>query len=62
MAFTKQLFLSKRVVTEAEIFDGGVLVDENGKIEKLLKRKECDCFIAENKGNIKVCHHGIAAI
>lgn len=62
MAFTKQLFLSKRVVTEAEIFDGGVLVDENGKIEKLLKRNESDCFIAENKGNIEVGFHKIPAI
>lgn len=62
MAFTKQLFLSKRVVTEAEIFDGGVLVDDDGKIEKLLKRKESDVFIAENKGNIKVGHHCTAAI
>lgn len=62
MAFTKQLFLSKRVITESETFDGGVLVNENGKIEKLLKRKECDCYIAENKGNIKVGYREIAAI
>lgn len=62
MALTKQLFLSNRVVTEAEIYDGGVLVDENGKIEKLLKRKEADYLIAENKGKIKVGNHGIAHI
>lgn len=62
MAFTKQLFLSKRVVTESEIFDGGVLVDENGKIEKLIKRKESDCFIAENKGKIKVSYHVITVV
>lgn len=62
MTFTKQLFLSQRVVSEAEIYDGGVLVDENGKIEKLLKRKESDCFIAENKGNIKVGCYGITMI
>lgn len=62
MAFTKQLFLSKRIVTDSDIFDGGILVDENGKIEKLLKRKESDCFIAENKGKIKVGYQGITAI
>ncbi|KAJ0180482.1 hypothetical protein K1T71_003886 [Dendrolimus kikuchii] len=55
---SKQLFLSKRVVTEHEVFDGGVLVDENGVIVKLMKREDIDGLVKENIGDIKVVDGG----
>lgn len=50
----QQLFLSKRIVTENKILDGGILVNENGKIDKLLTRNEADTIVAESDGKIKV--------
>lgn len=50
----RHLFLSKRLVTESGVADGGVLVDVNGTIEQILTREEADKIIAENDGKIKV--------
>ncbi|XP_049867144.1 allantoinase isoform X2 [Pectinophora gossypiella] len=58
----RQLFLSRRVVTEEEIIDGGVLVDENGVIEKVLKRDEARKLAAEGDGKIKVVDGGDLAL
>ncbi|CAH0748169.1 unnamed protein product [Diatraea saccharalis] len=57
-----QLFLSKRIVTEDEIIDGGVLVNEKGVIEKILNRKEADKLLAEEDGKIKVVDGGDVAL
>lgn len=54
MDLHRQLFLSKSVVTESEIFDGGVLV-EDGVIKQVLKRNEADNLVSESAGKIKVC-------
>lgn len=54
MVLTKQLFLSKRLVTENAIFDGGILVNENGVIESVLTREQANGLIAESKGKIAV--------
>lgn len=51
---SKQLFLSKRIVTEDTVFDGGILVDENGIIAKLLNRKEITAIIEAHDGKLKV--------
>lgn len=45
----RQLFISKRVVTEAEEFDGGVLVNRYGKIEGVLKRPAVDAVLKSNE-------------
>lgn len=51
----KQLFLSSRVVTENVIItNGGVLVDENGVIEKIVTKKQADDIKKANDGKIKV--------
>lgn len=50
----KQLFLSKRLVTEDSISEGGVLVNENGIIEKLLTREQAIELISDCKGKITV--------
>nr|XP_032513975.1 allantoinase, mitochondrial-like [Danaus plexippus plexippus] len=52
------LFLSKRLVTEEKIFDGGVLVNEFGKIEDVLDRYDADNLIAESKDKITVVDGG----
>ncbi|KAJ2952790.1 hypothetical protein O0L34_g7149 [Tuta absoluta] len=62
MSLQKQMFLSKRVVTEDDIFDGGVLVDENGKIEKILLRNEADKVVNDSKETIKVIDGGNLAL
>lgn len=49
-----QLFLSKCLVTETNIFDGGVLVNHNGVIDKVLSRNEANNLIAEKGDNIEV--------
>lgn len=54
MVLPKQLFLSKQLVTEDRIFDGGVLVDENGVIEKVLTRDQSDQLISDSKEKITV--------
>ncbi|KAM3963587.1 allantoinase-like [Aphomia sociella] len=56
-----QLFLSKRIVTETLIFDGGVLV-KDGVIEKLLTRREANVYIGESDGKIKVNDGGDYAL
>lgn len=50
----KQLFLSRRVVTESAEFDGGVLVDEKGKIEGVFTRNAVDTFLTSKTSNVKV--------
>lgn len=54
MVLPKQLFLSKRLVTEDCISEGGVLVNENGIIEKLLTREQAIELISDCKGKITV--------
>jgi alpha-D-ribose 1-methylphosphonate 5-triphosphate diphosphatase PhnM len=49
----RQLFLSKRIVTENNIIDGGVLVND-GSIVKIIRRDEVEKLLAENDGKIKV--------
>lgn len=48
------MFLSQRLVTESNIFDGGVLVNENGVIEKVLSRNEANKLIEEKENEIDV--------
>ena len=48
------MFLSQRLVTETNIFDGGVLVNENGVIEKVLSRNEANKLIEEKENEIDV--------
>lgn len=49
-----KLFLSKRLVTEKEIFSGGVVVNESGVIVDVLSRNDADKLIAESKDEIEV--------
>ncbi|XP_045484936.1 allantoinase [Pieris rapae] len=58
----KQLFLSRRVVTESAEFDGGVLVDENGVIESILTRKSVDALLQSGERTIKVFDGGNLAL
>lgn len=51
-----QLFLSKRLVTETKIFDGGVLVDDRGVIVDVLDRNEAEKLITERRGKLKVSY------
>ncbi|XP_026329474.1 uncharacterized protein LOC113237297 isoform X2 [Hyposmocoma kahamanoa] len=57
----RQLFISKRVVTEAEEFDGGVLVNRRGKIEGVLKRSAVDAILQGNE-DLKVIDGGDMAL
>ena len=50
----RHLFLSKRLVTDSGITDGGVLVDERGTIEQIVTREQADKIVAESDGKIKV--------
>ncbi|XP_073944063.1 allantoinase-like [Choristoneura fumiferana] len=59
---SRQLFLSRRVVTEAGVSDGAVLVDEDGIIEELLTREEANQLIANSDGKIKVVDGGDQAL
>lgn len=54
MSQVRQLFLSKRLVTENDVFDGAVLVNENGIIEKVINRGCANEIIKESAGTIKV--------
>ncbi|PZC84385.1 hypothetical protein B5X24_HaOG204959 [Helicoverpa armigera] len=47
--FEKQLFLSRRVVTETGEFEGGVLVDENGIIEAVLRKDSVDLLLHSDR-------------
>ncbi|CAH2074055.1 unnamed protein product, partial [Iphiclides podalirius] len=58
----RQLFLSKRVVTEAGVADGGVLVNENGLIERTLNREQANTLIAESDGDLTVVDGGGLAL
>ncbi|XP_045519796.1 allantoinase-like [Pieris brassicae] len=61
MAATKQLFLSKFVVTEDKIINGGVLVAD-GLIEKLLSRDEAVKLSIEYGDKLKVIDGGDLAM
>ncbi|XP_059054411.1 allantoinase-like [Achroia grisella] len=56
-----QVFLSRRIVTESKIFDGGVLV-KDGVIEQLLTREEVNNLVIENDGKIEVIDGGNSAL
>lgn len=49
-----QVFLSKHLVTETNIFDGGVLVNEHGVIEKVFCRNEATKLIEGKENEIDV--------
>ncbi|XP_045445519.1 allantoinase-like [Melitaea cinxia] len=57
-----KLFLSKRLVTEKEIFSGGVVVNESGVIVDVLSRNDADKLIAESKDEIEVIDGGECAL
>ncbi|XP_063620311.1 allantoinase-like [Cydia splendana] len=59
---SRQLFLSQRLVTEDGVSDGGVLVDENGVIEKIVTRAQADKLVQEIDGKIKVIDGGSLAL
>lgn len=40
----QKLFLSKHIVLEDTILDGGILVDSNGKITKILNDSEVEIY------------------
>ncbi|KAJ8722755.1 hypothetical protein PYW07_003935 [Mythimna separata] len=58
----RQLFLSKRLVSDSGIIDGGVLVDERGTIEQIVTREEANKIVADNDGKIKVVDGGNLAL
>lgn len=53
----RQLFLSRRVVTEEGEFDGGVLVNETGFIEGVLTRESVNLLLSQGGGKYKVGIH-----
>ncbi|XP_047510363.1 allantoinase-like [Pieris napi] len=61
MAAIKQLFLSKFVVTEDKIINGGVLVAD-GRIEKILSRDEAEKLSIEYGDKLKVIDGGDLAM
>ncbi|VVD03594.1 unnamed protein product [Leptidea sinapis] len=58
----RQLFLSTNVVTESRIFDGGVVVDENGVIAEIVSRDEANEIIEEYGEEIEVIDGGGLAL
>ncbi|RVE43444.1 hypothetical protein evm_011895 [Chilo suppressalis] len=58
----KQLFLSRRVVTDSSEFDGGVLVNDKGKIEAVLKRDVVNSILTQQLDNLKVIDGGNLAL
>ncbi|XP_038215551.1 allantoinase-like [Zerene cesonia] len=58
----KQLFLSRRVVTETAEFDGGILVDEKGIIESVLTRESVDTLLSGSRESLKVFDGGNLAL
>ncbi|XP_050672764.1 allantoinase, mitochondrial-like [Leptidea sinapis] len=58
----RQLFLSTNVVTESSIFDGGVVVDENGVIAEIVSRDEANEIIEEYGEEIEVIDGGGLAL
>ncbi|XP_063359510.1 allantoinase-like [Cydia amplana] len=59
---SRQLFLSRRLVTGDGVSDGGVLVDENGVIEEIVTRAQADKLVQESDGKIKVIDGGSLAL
>ncbi|CAH2086535.1 unnamed protein product [Euphydryas editha] len=57
-----KLFLSKRLVTEKEIFSGGVVVNESGVITDVLNQNDVEKWIAESKNKIEVIDGGECAL
>ncbi|XP_004924866.1 uncharacterized protein LOC101743020 isoform X2 [Bombyx mori] len=62
MVLSRQLFLSKRLVVEDKVFDGGILVNSYGVIERVLERKEVSRLLDESGENIKVVDGGDLAL
>ncbi|VVC99434.1 allantoinase-like [Leptidea sinapis] len=58
----RQLFLSRRVVTEAAEFDGGVLVGSNGVIESVLTRESIDALLRNGDSSLQVFDGGNLAL
>ncbi|XP_045785166.1 allantoinase-like [Maniola jurtina] len=54
----RQLFLSRNVVTESLEFDGGVLVDENGKIAGVYTRESINKLLSADDGSLEVIDGG----
>ncbi|CAH2259173.1 jg9996 [Pararge aegeria aegeria] len=54
----RQLFLSRNVVTESGEFDGGVLVDINGKIEGVLTRESIIELLSNDEASLEVIDGG----
>ncbi|KAG7307226.1 hypothetical protein JYU34_007383 [Plutella xylostella] len=57
-----QLFLSRRLVTESGVSDGGVLVNGSGVIDSILTRDEAERLLVQNAGTIKVVDGGSLAL
>lgn len=57
-----KLFLSGRVVLEDSELDGGVLVDESGRIKRILDRTETNQLKRENDGSIEIIDGGKLAL
>nr|XP_026495223.1 uncharacterized protein LOC113400059 [Vanessa tameamea] len=55
---SRQLFLSRRVVTDSREFDGGVLVDENGIISGIFTRESIDELTFEDDYTLQVIDGG----
>ncbi|XP_028160839.1 uncharacterized protein LOC114353175 isoform X1 [Ostrinia furnacalis] len=58
----KQLFLSRHVVTESSEFDGGVLVNEEGIIDAVLKRDMINSILSQNLNELKIIDGGELAL
>ncbi|XP_063359509.1 allantoinase-like [Cydia amplana] len=58
----KQLFLSRRVVTEAAEFDGGVLVNEAGIIEGVLMRTSVNSLLSDFGTSFEIIDGGELAL
>lgn len=55
----RQLFLSQRVVTELEEFEGGVMVDDRGIIEAVLRKETVRALLSESYGNFQVSYSSV---
>ncbi|XP_050345528.1 allantoinase-like isoform X1 [Nymphalis io] len=55
---SRQLFLSRRVVTDSGEFDGGVLVDENGIISGIYTRESIDELTSDDDYTLQVIDGG----
>lgn len=51
------------MVTESAEFDGGVLVDENGKIAGVYTRESINELLSADQGSVEVCtEQGICSL